>query len=92
MGRGPQILRSMFCLGGGVVCFGLMAGFAVVTKEFLAGGAGVQLGLVAVSGWGVLIGMVGVAGFILAGFFCFAVGVVLLAEGVVRVRGEQRCE
>jgi hypothetical protein len=90
MERGRQILRLMLCLGGGVVCFALMAGFAVVAKEFLAGGAGAQLGLVAVSGWGVLIGMVGLAGFILAGFFCFAVGVVLVAEGVVRGNREER--
>ena len=70
--------------------FVLMAGFAMVAKEFLAGGAGVQLGLVAVSGWGVLIGMVGLAGFILAGFFCFAGGVVLLAKALVRGNGEER--
>ena len=80
----------MICLGGGVMCFGLMVAFALVGKEFLAGGAGVQLGLVGVSGWGVLIGMVGVIGFILAAFFCFAVGVVLLANAVVSSDGKQQ--
>ena len=89
MERGQQILRSMVCLGGGVICFGLMAGFVLVAKEFLVGGAGVQLGLVALSGWGVLIGMVGVIGFILAAFFCFAVGVVLCAKAIVPRGREQ---
>jgi hypothetical protein len=75
---------------GGVLCFGLMAAFAVVAKEFLVGGAGMQLGMVAVSGWGVLIGMVGMIGFILAAFFCFAVGVVLCANAVVSTDREQQ--
>ena len=84
------MMRSMLCLGGGVLCFGLMAAFALVAKEFLSSGAGVQLGLVVVSSWGVLIGMVGVIGFTLAAFFCFAVGVVLLANAVVSSDREQQ--
>ena len=85
------MVRSILCLSGGALCFLLMAAFALVAKEFLVGGAGMQLGLVALSSWGVLIGMVGVVGFILAAFFCFAVGVVLLANAVVsRDREQQR--
>jgi len=49
----------------------------------------VQFGLLALSSWRVLIGMVGVIGFILAPFFCFAVGVVLCANVVVSSDREQ---
>jgi hypothetical protein len=84
-----MLIRSILCLGGELVCFALMVMFALIARAFLAGGAGTQLGLLAVNSWGVLIGMVGLIGFSVGSFLAFAVGIYLCAIGFIAP--EQQC-
>ena len=82
-----KIFRSLLFFVAGSASFGAVGVFVLVAKEFLAGGAGTQLGVMFLNWSGALIGTVALIGFILGAFFCFAIGAVLCALGIVGLEG-----
>lgn len=83
--------RAMLTIGG-VLWLGFALGFAVFLLQYLNGGAGLQFFGPPVSCGSVLLGLVHLTGFATAIFSCFAVGVGLLAHGIVRDEvGEENC-
>jgi len=75
--------RAMLLIGG-ILWLGFAGGFFVFLLQYLSGGAGLQFFGPPVCCGSVLLGLIHLTGFATAIFLCFAVGVGLLAHGIVR--------
>jgi len=76
-------MKRALLFTGGLYGFICALGFGCILVQYVAGGAGLQFFVPAVSSGSVLIGLVHVVGFFMAAFLCFAAGVGLCARALV---------
>ncbi len=81
-----KLLKGTIFVLGGTCWIAAALVFASLVVEYIARGAGLQFWPLAISSGGVLIGLVNVIGFVSASGLCFAVGVGLCAQGLLKMQ------
>jgi hypothetical protein len=82
-----RLFKSAIMVIAGLACLmaALIIGFFVL--QFFTGGAGVQaVGVLGVSPISASIGLIYLAGFFATAWFCFLIGIVLCAHGLVNIK------
>lgn len=81
-----RLAKTILMVAGGGCALLCAVGFAWALKDYLSGGAGLQLLGIPLSTTSVLIGWIHVVGLIVLAFLCFVIGVSLVAHGLEPVQ------